>query len=58
MAARFRDGCTRPHDIDLDRLLTTYGSWLANYIDTTGSAVHEPWTGPVDQPSADGSSPG
>jgi hypothetical protein len=26
MVTRFRDGCTRPHDIDLDRLLTAYGT--------------------------------
>jgi hypothetical protein len=49
MFARFRDGCTRQHDLDLDRLLTAYGTWLARHIDTTATAVHEPWTGPPDQ---------
>jgi hypothetical protein len=52
MVARFRDGCTRPHDIDLDGLLTAYGTWLAHHIDTTGTAAHEPWTESVYQPGA------
>jgi diguanylate cyclase (GGDEF)-like protein len=57
MAARFRDSCTRPHDIDLDRLLTAYGSWLADHIDVTGTAVHEPWTAPVEPPFTAGDGP-
>src|SRR5439155_22205188 len=57
MAARFRDGCTRRHDIDLDRLLTAYGSWLTDHIDVTGTAVHEPWTAPVEPPSTAGDGP-
>lgn len=42
MVARFRCGCTRPHDIAMDKLLTTYGNWLAGHIDATGTAVHDP----------------
>lgn len=49
LVARFRDGCPRPPDIDLDRLLTAYGTWLAHHIDGTGTAAHKPWTELVDQ---------
>ncbi len=52
----FRDGCTRPHEIDLNRLLTAYGTWLAHHIDATGTAVHEPWSELVDQAGTGGSS--
>ncbi|MFF0656080.1 TniQ family protein [Micromonospora tulbaghiae] len=34
MVARFRDGCTRPHDIALDRLLVDYATQLAAEIDS------------------------
>jgi len=54
--ARFRDGCTRPHDIDLNRLLTAYGTWLADHIDATGIAVHQPWTELVEPLQAGGRS--
>jgi hypothetical protein len=54
--ARFRDGCTRPYDIDLNRLLTAYGTWLARRIDATGTAVHEPWTELVEPLRASGRS--
>jgi hypothetical protein len=42
------------HNIDLNRLLTVYGTWLAGRIDAAGTAMHEPWTELVEPLAARG----